>query len=87
MNGTESYVANQLNYVKHVNMQEAQINNYYTKRELSITRSLEVFTVIHDKMDHAKITSSCCAHRIKAMDKLLKLSVLITCTMVLSNLS
>ena len=55
--GTESYAAHQLNYFKHVNMQEAHCNDYYTNRALSISRPLEVFTVIHDKMDHAKIAT------------------------------
>ena len=76
--GTESYIAHQLNYFKHVNMQEAHRNDYYTNRALSISRPLEVLTVIHDKMDHAKTASPCFAHRIKATDGLFKLPVSVT---------
>src|SRR5450631_355085 len=66
--GTESFAAHQMNYFKHVNMQEAHRNDYYTNRALSISRPLEVLTIIHDKMDHAKTTSPCFANRIKATD-------------------
>ena len=76
--GTESYVAHQLNYFKHVNMQEAHRNDYYTNRALSISKPLEVLTVIHDKMDHAKTASPCFANRIKATDGLFKLPVSVT---------
>jgi hypothetical protein len=76
--GTESYAAHQLNYFKHVNMQEAHRNDYYTNRALSISRPLEVLTVIHDKMDHAKTASPCFANRIKATDGLFKLPVSVT---------
>lgn len=64
--GSESYVAHQLNYFKHINLQEAYCNDYYTNRVLSIARLLKVLTVILDKMDHAKTTSSCFTLRIKA---------------------
>ena len=76
--GTESYIAHQLNYFKHVNMQEAHRHDYYTNRALSISLPLEVLTVIHDKMDHAKTTSPCFAHRIKATDGFFKLPVSVT---------
>ena len=76
--GTESYAAHQLNYFKHVNMQEAHRNDYYTNRALSISRPLEVLTIIHDKMDHAKTASPCFAHRIKATDGFFKLPVSVT---------
>ena len=76
--GTESYIAHQLNYFKHVNMQEAHRNDYYTNRALSISKPLEVLTVIHDKMDHAKTASPCFANRIKATDGLFKLPVSVT---------
>ena len=76
--GTESYAAHQLNYFKHVNMQEAHRNDYYTNRALSISRPLEVLTVIHDKMDHAKTASPCFANRIKATDGFFKLPVSVT---------
>jgi hypothetical protein len=76
--GTESYVAHQLNYFKHVNMQEAHRNDYYTNRALSISKPLEVLTVIHDKMDHAKTASPCFANRIKATDGFFKLPVSVT---------
>jgi hypothetical protein len=56
MMGNESYIAHQLNYFKHVNMQEAHRNDYYTNRTLSISRPLEVFTVIHDKMDYESMS-------------------------------
>jgi hypothetical protein len=75
--GTDSYVGHQLNYFKHVNMQEAHRNNYYTNRALSM--SLECLMVIHDKMDYAKTASACFANRIKATDGFLKLFVLVTC--------
>ena len=39
--GTKSYIAHQLNYFKHVNMQEAHRNDYYTNRALSISLPLE----------------------------------------------
>ena len=57
--GTESYAMRQLDYFKHVNMQEAHLNDYYTNRALSIARPLEVLMVSHDKMNHAKTTSPC----------------------------
>ena len=76
--GTESFTAHQLNYFKHVNMQEAHRNDYYTNRVLSISRSLEVLTVIHDKMDHAKTTSPYFANRIKVTDGFFKLPVSVT---------
>jgi hypothetical protein len=76
--GTESYMAHQLNYFKHVNMQEAHRNDYYTNRVLSISRPLEVLTVIYDKMDHAKTASPCFANRIKATDGFFKLHVSVT---------
>ena len=72
---TKSYIARQLNYFKHVNMQEAHRNDYSKNRALSISRPLEVFTVIHDKIDHAKIASPCFANRIKITDNFLKLYV------------
>ena len=59
-------------------MQETHRNDYYTNRALSISMPLEVLTVIHDKMDHAKTTSPCFANRIKAMDGFFKLPILIT---------
>ena len=62
--GTESYPTHQLNYFKHVNMQEAHRNDYYTNKALC--RPLESLTIIHDKMDHAKTISSYFANRIKA---------------------
>ena len=83
--GTESYSAHQLNYFKHVNMQEAHRNDYYTNRALSIARPLDVLTVIHDKMDHAKTASPCFANRIKATDGLFKLPVFVTGSMVFPN--
>ena len=46
--GTNSYATYQLNYFKHVNMQKAHRNDYYTNRDLSISKPLEVFTVIHE---------------------------------------
>ena len=76
--GTESYAAHQLNYFKHVNMQEAHRNDHYKNRALSISRPLEVLTVIHDKMDHAKTASPCFANRIKATDGFFKLPVSVT---------
>jgi hypothetical protein len=76
--GTESFAVHQLNYFKHVNMQEAHRNDYYTNRALSISRPLEVLTVIHDKMDHAKTASPCFAKRIKATDGFFKLPVSVT---------
>jgi hypothetical protein len=60
--GTESYVAHQLNYSKHVNKQKPHRNNYYTNIALSISEPLGVLTVIHDKMDHAKTCSPCFAN-------------------------
>jgi hypothetical protein len=36
--GTESYEAHNLNYFKHVNMQEAHHNEYYMNRVLSISK-------------------------------------------------
>ena len=83
--GTESYSAHQLNYFKHVNMQEAHRNDYYTNRALSIARPLDVLTVIHDKMDHAKTASPCFANRIKATDGLFKLPVSVTGSMGFPN--
>ena len=77
--GIESYATHQLNYFEHVNMQEVRHNNYYTNRALSISRPLEVLTVIHDKMDHVKTTSPCFANRIKATDGFFKLHVWVTC--------
>jgi hypothetical protein len=71
----ELYAAHQLNYFKHINMQEAYCNDYYTNRALSISRPLEVLTVIHDKMDHAKTSSPCLANRFKATDELFKLHI------------
>jgi hypothetical protein len=59
-------------------MQEAHRNDYYTNRALSISKSLEVLTVIHDKMDHAKTASPCFANRIKATDGFFKLPVSVT---------
>src|ERR1700736_3885963 len=76
--GTKSYMAHQLNYFKHVNMQEADRNDYYTNRALSISRPLEVLTVIHDKMDHAKTASPYFANRIKATDGFFKLPISVT---------
>ena len=76
--GTKSYAAHQLIYFKHVNMQEAHRNNYYTFRALSISRPLEVLTVIHDKMNYAKTTSLCFVNRIKATDGFFKLHVSVT---------
>ena len=76
--GTEYSVAHQLTYFKHLNMQEAHRNDYYTNRTLSISRPLEVLTVIHDKMDHAKTTPPCFANQIKAKDGFFKLHVSVT---------
>ena len=76
--GIESYVAYQLNYFKHVKMQEAHRDDYYTNRALPISRPLEVLMVIHDKMDHAKTTSPCFANRIKATDGFFMLHVSVT---------
>jgi hypothetical protein len=45
---------------------------------LSISRPLEVLTVIHDKMDHAKTASPCFANRIKTTDGFFKLHVPVT---------
>ena len=77
--GTESYVAHQLNYFKHVNTQEAHRNDYYINKALSISRPLEVLKVIHDKMDHAKTSSPCFANWIKTMVGFFKLPISITC--------
>jgi hypothetical protein len=41
-------------------------------------RPAEVLTIIHDKMDHAKIACPCYAKKIKATDDLLKLQVAVT---------
>jgi hypothetical protein len=60
-------------------MQEAHHNDYYTNRALSISKPFEVLMVIHDKMDHAKISSPCFANRIKATYGFLKLPVSVTC--------
>ena len=74
----ESYIAHQLNYFKYVNMQEAHRNDYYTNRALSISKPLEVLTVIHDKMNHAKTVSPYFGNQIKAKDGFFKLPVSIT---------
>jgi len=76
--GTESHTAHQLVYFKHVNLQEAHRNDYYTNRALSISKPLEILTIIHDKMDHAKTASPCFANRIKATDGFFKLPVSVT---------
>lgn len=60
------------------------VMNIKTNKVLSIARPLEVFTVIHDKMDPAKTSSPCFSHQIKAIDGLLTLLITVTC-MVLSN--
>jgi hypothetical protein len=78
MMGTESYATHQLNYFKHVNMQEAHRNDYNTNKVLSISRPLEVLTVIHNKIDHVKTTSPCFANQIKVTDGFLKLYVSVT---------
>ena len=77
--GTESYAAHQLNYFKHINMQETYCIDYHTNRALSISRPLEVLTVIHNKNDHAKITSPCFANRIKVTNGFLKMFLSVTC--------
>ena len=75
--GTKSYASHQLNYLKHVNMQEAHRNDYYANRVLFISKPSEVLTVIHDKMDHAKMASPCFANQIEAIDKLFELPITI----------
>ena len=76
--GTESHSRHQTKYIEHVNNQEAHRQDYYKNRVLSIMRSTEVLTVIHDKMDHAKTTCPCYARKIKATDGLFKFSVAVT---------
>lgn len=85
MIGTKFYVAYHLNYFKHMDMQVVHCNDYYANIVLSIARPLEVLTVIYNKMDRAKTTSPCFAHRIKASNGIFKLHVLVICNMVLSN--
>ena len=77
--GTKSYAAHQMNYFKHVHMQKAHCNDYYTNKALSISRPLEVLTIIHDKMDHAKTTSPCFVNRIKVTDGFFKLPISVIC--------
>ena len=55
-------------------------HDYYEYRVLSIVRPLEVVTIIHDKMDHAKIACLCYAHKDKAIDGLFRLHVSFKCT-------
>jgi hypothetical protein len=63
----------------YVNMQKTYYNDYYTNRALSISRPLEVLTVIYDKMDYIKIALPCFANRIKAiLDGFFKLHVSVT---------
>lgn len=62
-------------------MKLSQINEYsvyYTNRALSISRPMEVLTIIHDKMDHAKTASPCFANRIKSTDGFFKLPIFVT---------
>lgn len=65
-------------------MQEAKCNDNYTNMALSMARPLEVLTIIHDKLDHAKTSSPCFAHRLKVTDGLFNLHLSIT-NMVLFN--
>ena len=78
--GSDPYNAHQQNYMNHVNMQEAHRHDYYKNRALSIARPLEVMTIIHDKMDHAKTACPCYAHKDKAIDGLFRLPVSVTGT-------
>jgi hypothetical protein len=59
----------------HLNDQRAHRELYYANRSLLIQRPNDVLTIIHDKMDHAKIASPLFSHKTKANDALMKLPV------------
>ena len=59
-------------------MQEAYRNVYYTNNFLSISKPLEVLTVMFITMDRVKTTSPCFANRIKAKNGFFKLHVSVT---------
>ena len=76
--GTESHNRHQHKYIEHVNNEEAHRQDYHKNRALSIMRPIEVLTIIHDKMDHAKTACPCCTKKIKATDGYFKLPIAIT---------
>ena len=84
--GSESHTIHQIKYIEHVNNQDAHRQNYYKNRVLFIMRPVEVLTVIHDKMKHAKTACPCYAHKIKVMDGLFKLPVIVTCSYRITNM-
>ena len=63
---------------KHLAIARAHREYYYAKRYHSLTYPHECLTVMHDKMDHAKIASPVFSHKSKELDSLVKLPVSVT---------
>jgi ferredoxin-thioredoxin reductase catalytic subunit len=74
------------NNIEHINNQEAHRQSYYKNYVLSIMRPIEVLTIIHDKMEHAKTICPCYARKIKATDGFFKLPVIVTCLYEITNM-
>lgn len=62
----------------HLEKHEAYCNAYYGTRHMSISKLEKCLTIIHDKMDHAKMVSPCFTSTTKSIDVFMQFSVSIT---------
>lgn len=75
----ESHTRHQKIHIEHVNNREAYHQDNYKNCAHSIMTPTDIFIVINDKMDHAKIACPCYARKLKATNTLFKLHVVVTC--------
>ena len=70
--GSDPYNAHQQISMKHINMQQAHRHHHFKNRALSIAQPLEVMTIIHNKMNHAKFACPFYVHKEKTIEGLFK---------------
>ena len=76
--GSEQALKRSRKLDKHLAIACAHREYYYAKRYHLLTYPHECLTVMHDKMDHAKIASPVFSHKSKELDSLVKLLVFVT---------
>ena len=76
--GSTNYTIFNKAYKMHLTVQESHYNTYYGSRYMSISKPEKCLTIIHDKMDHAKIASPYFASKTKSIDSFMQLPLAMT---------